>query len=142
MKSILHNLLIKAPAENIYSAITTGEGLAGWWAPDTNAKPEPDSIARFTFGPQYFKEMKITELKPFTKVEWLCLTGYEEWIGTTLSFELQPSDKGTRLFFHHDGWKEYTTEFAECSYTWAAFLRSLKLLCETGKGQPFPNQHQ
>jgi hypothetical protein len=50
-------------------------------------------------------------------------------------------NKGTLLIFHHDDWKAYTPMFAECSYTWGQFLRSLKLLCETGKGRPWPKQH-
>jgi uncharacterized protein YndB with AHSA1/START domain len=139
MKSICHRLLIETPIEKVYEALTTQEGLSRWWTPDTKAKPEVGSILRFAFGPDYFKEMKVEELKPFSKVKWACLKAYKDWIGTTLTFELQPHDKGTVLFFHHDGWKEYTPEFASCSYDWALFFRSLKFLCETGKGFPYPD---
>ena len=141
MKSIYHQLRIAAPAEKVYNAITTQEGLSGWWTPETKAKPETGSILRFAFGPDYFKEMKVTKLEPPSRVEWLCVKGYEEWIGTTITFEIETDDKGTVLFFHHDGWKDYTPEFAGCSYDWALFLRSLRLLCETGKGLPFPYQN-
>jgi len=142
MKSILHRLEINAPLEKVYEAITTQEGLSGWWTPETKAKPELGSIARFAFGPDYFKEMKIEELKPPSRVKWLCVKGYKDWIGTTVTFELQSHEKGTLLFFHHDGWKEYTQGFAACSYDWAIFLRSLKFLCETGKGLPYPNHYK
>jgi hypothetical protein len=92
------------------------------------------------------------------------MAGAKEWIGTLISFRLQPSDKKsllnsnpevkdqiqqqkkddkvTLLIFRHDDWKEYTPMFAECNYTWGQFLRSLKLFCETGKGRPWPNQHR
>jgi uncharacterized protein YndB with AHSA1/START domain len=164
MPHIRHELLIGATAEKVYGAITGQEGLSAWWTPDTNAKPERDSVARFAFGSEYFKEMKITELKPSEQVKWICIAGADEWIGTTISFKLQPGDKegllnsrpelkdqlqqksninnGTLLIFNHDDWKEYTPMMAECNYTWAQFLRSLKLLCETGKGRPWPNQHR
>lgn len=164
MPNIRHEVLIAAPADEIYKALTCQEGLSAWWTPDTKAKPERDSVARFPFGPEYFKEMKIAELKPLEQVKWICITGVDEWIGTTISFELQPGDKETLLnshpemkdqiqqkrnahqvtllIFHHDNWKDYTPMFAECNYTWGQFLRSLKLLCETGKGQPWPNQHR
>ena len=142
MPDIRHLLRINATAENVYSAITTQEGLSGWWCSDTKAKPEQGSVARFTFGPEYFKEMKITQLKPATLVKWLCITGYEEWIGTTIIFKLQSDGISTTLTFQHDNWKDYTEEFAACSYHWALFLRSLRLLCETGKGLPSPNQLQ
>lgn len=138
-KSICHRLLIESPVEKVYEVLTTQEGLAGWWTPDTIAKPEVGSILRFAFGPDYFKEMKIEELKPYSKVKWLCVKAFEEWLGTTLTFELEPHRKGCTLFFHHDGWKSYTPEFASCSYDWALFFRSLKFLCETGKGFPYPD---
>ncbi|MGC4231499.1 MAG: SRPBCC domain-containing protein [Niabella sp.] len=141
-KSIYHRLLIEAPAETVYEALTTQEGLAGWWTPETTINPEVGGIARFVFEPEYFKEMEITELQPYSKVSWLCRKGYEDWVGTTLSFELEPHVKGTVLFFHHDGWKAYTPEFASCSYDWALFFRSLKFLCETGKGFPYPDFNQ
>ena len=139
MPNIHHELLIAAPAEKIYDAITSQEGLSAWWTPGTTAKPELDSVARFPFGPEYFKEMKITELKPCAQVKWICITGADEWIGSTISFKLRPGDKetlsnsnpeikgqiqqqrsdnGTLLIFHHDDWKEYTPMFAECNYTW------------------------
>ena len=164
MPGIHHELLIAVPAEKVYRAITTGEELAAWWTPGTNAKPELDSVARFPFGPDYFKEMKIVELEPFVRVKWKCIAGTDEWIGTTLSFHLYGGDKetllrshpevqgqvqqqkdfinGTLLTFHHDNWREDTPMLAECNYTWAQFLRSLKLLCETGKGRPWPGQHR
>ena len=137
-KSIYHRLLIKAPVEKVYEAITTQKGLSGWWTPETIAKSEVGSIMKFSFS-DYQKEIKIEELKPYSKVRWLCLKAFPEWIGTTLTFELEPHAKGSVLFFHHDGWKEYSNEFASCSYDWALFFRSLKFLCETGKGFPYPD---
>jgi uncharacterized protein YndB with AHSA1/START domain len=142
MKSIYHRLVIEAPVEKVYEAITTQQGLSGWWTPETKAKPEVGSVSRFAFGPDYFKELKVEELKPVSRVKWICLKGYDEWIGTTMTFELQPHARGTVLLLHHDGFKEYNDGFASCSYDWAIFLRSLKLLCQTGKGTPYPNHHQ
>jgi len=164
MPNIRHELFIGAPASQVYSAITSQEGLSAWWTPDTRAKPERDSVARFAFGPEYFKEMRIVELTPSRQVKWVCMTGADEWIGTTISFELESGDRatllsahpeakgqiqqgrnsgnGTLLMFRHDDWKEYTPMFAECNYTWGRFLRSLKLLCETGKGRPSPHEHR
>lgn len=138
MGCIYHRLLIEVPVETVYGALTTQKGLSGWWTPETIAKPEVGSVSRFAFGPTYFKEMKVTELKPYSSVKWLCLKAFDEWIGTTISFELEPHRKGSILSFQHDGWAAFTLEFAGCSFDWALFLRSLKLLCETGKGVPYP----
>jgi hypothetical protein len=118
----------------------------------------------FPFGPEYSKEMRITSLKPSSHVKWICIKGAKEWVGTTISFEILPVEKktvarahpeladqiqqqhnfsiGTLLVFRHNDWKDYSPMFAECNYTWAQFLRSLKLLCENGEGRPWPNQHR
>ena len=136
---IYHRLLIEAPAETVFGALSTQKGLAGWWTPHTTATPETGSIATFTFEPHYTKEMKVEQLKAYSKVHWLCVKGYEDWIGTTIEFDLEPHQKGCVLIFRHDGWKARTAEFASCSYDWALFLRSLKMLCETGKGLPYPD---
>lgn len=162
MPSIRHELIISAPAEKVYSAISSQEGLSAWWTPGTIAKAEVGTVARFAFGPTYFKEMKIAELKTSTRVKWICISGADEWIGTTISFKLeggnkktlsdahpetgdqlrQNKDNVTLLILQHDDWKDYTPMYAECTYTWGQFLRSLKLFCENGKGTPWPDQHR
>lgn len=135
---ICHRLRIDVPVETVFHALTTEEGLSAWWTPDTKAQPVIGSTLKFSFGPDYSKEIRVEDLHHYDKVKWLCLKAQEEWIGTTISFDLEPHPKGTVLSFNHDNWRAYTPEFAGCSYAWALFLRSLKLLCETGKGLPFP----
>jgi len=162
MPNIHHAVLIGASVEKVYKAITSQQGLSAWWTPKATAKEELNSIAYFPFGDGYFKEMKITEIKDLELVRWNCISGDKQWIGTNISFNLLTGDKAdllisypdlrgqleqlqhkktTLLIFNHNDWKEYSLMFAECSYTWGQFLRSLKLFCETGKGQPWPNQH-
>jgi uncharacterized protein YndB with AHSA1/START domain len=162
MPNIHNAVLIGSSIEKVYESITSSEGLSAWWTPNAKTTVEINSVASFPFGNDYIKEMKITELKPFESVKWACIKGTDEWIGTNISFKLLTADKktlldlypdisgqveqlttdqGTLLIFNHNDWKEYTLMFAECSYTWGQFLKSLKLYCETGKGKPYPNQH-
>jgi hypothetical protein len=108
--------------------------------------------------------MQVSQFIPFELIQWHCIHGADEWVGTTISFKLYPGSKtflltehpeaagqaeqlqsdngGTLLVFEHDNWKDYTPMYAECNYTWGQFLRSLKLYCETGKGRPWPHQHR
>lgn len=161
MPHIHHELLIASPAEKIFEAITTEEGLSGWWTPGT--KRISDEVIRFHFGDTYFKEMKIIMLEPSKLLKWICLKGADEWIDTIISFELITGDKksllslhpelqdqinqqidldkASVLIFQHNNWKDYTPMFSECNYTWGRFLRSLKLFCESGKGTAWPAQH-
>jgi len=135
MTAIRHNLAIKATPEKIFNAITSQEGLENWWAKQTVAKPEAGFVNIFTFG-ESRNEMKVAKLLTNHKVEWECINSMEEWIGTTISFELEEKEGRTILRFAHSGWRAVTDTFASCNYNWALFMKSLKSLCETGTGTP------
>jgi len=73
--------------------------------------------------------MKIIDLQPNKRVEWECLVGDKEWIGTKLIFELEEKDNETILRFTHSNWKAETDFFASCNFQWAYYLVSLKQYC-------------
>jgi len=63
----------------------------------------------------------------------------EEWIGTELTFDLKPENASTVVLFAERAWKEQVEFMHYCSTKWAVYLLSLKSLCETGIGRPFPD---
>lgn len=135
MAEIKHKLVIKTTPEKVYEAITTQQGLAGWWAKQTTAKPEVGFVNTFTFG-EFRNEMEVSLLNANKRVEWQCINSIEEWIDTTITFDLEEKDGHTILRFTHAGWKAVTDTFADCNYDWGRFMASLKSLCETGTGTP------
>jgi uncharacterized protein YndB with AHSA1/START domain len=140
MTAIKHLLVIKSSPEKIYSAITTNEGTAKWWTEQSEIGNKVGDINIFDFGDRYHNEMIIINLIPNKKVEWECLVGDKEWIGTKLIFEIEEKDKNSVLKFTHGNWREETDFFASCNYHWGYYMRSLKQFCETGKGNPFQNE--
>jgi uncharacterized protein YndB with AHSA1/START domain len=140
MTAIKHLLVIKSSPEKIYSAITTNEGTAKWWTEQSEIGNKVGDINIFDFGDRYHNEMIIINLIPNKKVEWECLVGDKEWIGTKLIFEIEEKDKNSVLKFTHVNWREETDFFASCNYHWGYYMRSLKQFCETGKGNPFQNE--
>ena len=139
MPSIKHYLVIKAVAEKVYTALSKTEGLCGWWTVEAKADERVGGTAEFIFGERYYNKMKITNLLNSKKVEWKCLEGDKEWIGTTFLFDLEEKDGSTILRFSQNNWKEETDFFASCNYNWGYYLKSLKQYCETGAGIPFNN---
>jgi len=122
----------------VYWALTDQEGLAGWWTRNVNAPPGVGAVIEFRFDDKGFNDMKVLELSPGKRVRWQCVDGAKEWIGTELSFELSEKDGGTVLLFAQRGWKEQVEFMHYCSTKWATYLLSLKNLCESGKGTPYP----
>ena len=140
MPDILHKVGIKSSSPNdVYRALTEIDDLSAWWTTDTKGESKVGGALQFRFGAGGF-DMKVLELHPATRVLWQVVDGPEEWIGTTISFDLKQNDDWTIIIFKHAGWKQPVEFMHHCSTKWAVFLLSLKSLLESGKGAPYPNE--
>lgn len=139
MPDILHRVGIKSSPNVVYKALTSTEGLSGWWTTDTQGEGEVGGVIQFRFEPKGGFDMKVIELDPARRVLWRVVDGPEDWLGTTVGFDLKRDDDFTIILFKHQGWKEPVESMHHCTTKWAVFLMSLKSFVETGKGAPFPN---
>ncbi|TDB82735.1 SRPBCC domain-containing protein [Micromonospora sp. KC721] len=138
MVDILHRVGIKTPTPHkVYDALTTVEGLASWWTDDTKGDGDVGGVLRFRFPVGGF-DMEVVELRPSERVAWRVVDGPEEWIGTTIDWDLRQAGDYTIVLFRHQGWREPVEFMHHCSTKWATFLMSLKSLVETGEGAPAP----
>ena len=147
MVDILHRVGATAATSDIYAALTTIDGLAGWWTEKTTlvggtGAGDVGGVVRFRFdlpeGEDGF-DMKVLEVRPGELVLWEVVAGPPEWVGTKVRFELSQNDQWAIVRFGHEGWAEPVEFMHHCSTKWATFLLSLKELAETGKGRPAPN---
>ena len=139
MVDILHRVGIKSQVADVYTALTTAEGLAGWWTTKTEGDgDEVGGVVQFRFGAGGF-DMKVLELDTDKHVLWEVVDGPEEWMGTHVRWDIAQADDYTVVLFKHEGWKEPVEFMHHCSTKWAIFLMSLKSLVETGKGNPDPD---
>jgi uncharacterized protein YndB with AHSA1/START domain len=138
MADILHRIGVEQSSpKQVYDALTTLDGLSGWWAERTTGDTDVDGVIEFRFEAGGF-DMKVLELDPGRLVRWEVVDGPEEWIGTTVRWELRQVDDFTIVLFKHEGWREPVEFMHHCSTKWATFLMSLKELVETGEGRPDP----
>jgi uncharacterized protein YndB with AHSA1/START domain len=140
---ILHRVGIKSSLDEVYKALATRDGLAGWWTTNTQGESKVGGVIQFRFSADgreigHF-DMKVLELHPARRVLWQVVDGPPEWIGTKVSFELKQEDEYSIILFKHQDWKEPVEFMHHCSTKWAIFLMSLKSLLETGKGAPSPD---
>jgi hypothetical protein len=49
MPDIIHRVGIKKPAANVYPALSTIDGLAGWWTSDTTGTSQVGGNITFRF---------------------------------------------------------------------------------------------
>jgi uncharacterized protein YndB with AHSA1/START domain len=140
---ILHRVGIKASLTDVYTALTTREGLAAWWTNDTKGDSKVGGTIQFRFSADGAEiggfDMQVLELEPGKRVLWQVVDGPAEWIDTRIGFDLKQEDGYTVVLFKHEGWREPGEFMYHCSTKWATFLMSLKSLLETGKGAPSPH---
>jgi uncharacterized protein YndB with AHSA1/START domain len=144
MVDIIHRVGIKAPVSNVYAALSTVEGVAGWWTTDTTGVSKSGGHIDVRFLSPGGKEigsmnMEVMELDPNKKVHWRFKSGPAEWVGTNVIFNLSQDGEYTIVLFGHKNWREADEFTSHCSMKWATFMLSLKDLVETGKGKPSPN---
>ena len=140
MAEMLHAIQIAALPQTVFNAVSTQDGLRGWWTADSAAEPKVGSIAEFGFGNHATAfRMKISECNVETIV-WECLGDVDEWRGTRLVWSLLAVEGGTFVRFTHSGWKSVDGWFAQCNSTWGELMHRLKAYVEgknPGRGSAF-----
>jgi uncharacterized protein YndB with AHSA1/START domain len=134
-----HRFEFAAPIDAVYGAIATPEGVRGWWTPNADVATEVGEIGRLHFGKSGWTDLRIERLEAPHRVEWACVAQSianfqpdDEWVGTTISFELGETDGGTRLDFTHHGLAPLGC-IELCETGWQLHIgQSLKALVEKG----------
>jgi uncharacterized protein YndB with AHSA1/START domain len=144
MADIVHRIGIKAPVSKVYAALSTVEGVAGWWTKDTSGVSKVGETIEVRFHTREGKQighmtMKVIALDLNKKVHWRVTAGPEEWVGTDVVFDLSQEGDDTIVLFGHKKWREVNDFTSHCSTKWATFLLSLRELVESGKGKPSPD---
>jgi len=143
MVDILHRVGMRTESpQKVYDALTTVDGLAGWWTDDTKGSGEVGGVLEFRFPPLDGFDMEVVEAKPSERVTWRVADGPGEWIGTTIEWRLRQEDEYTIVLFRHEGWQEPGEFMHHCSTKWGSYLMSMKSLVETGEGAPAPRDVQ
>lgn len=145
MKDYHCTIKINAPAEKVYKAITTQQGIQNWWTSDCVAESKQGGKATMRFG-NTFAIMQFEKLTPYTEVQWKCLEQYHEaqpplkkkneWDGTRIVFKIKSIDPmHSELDFIHNGLNPAMECYHICEKGWDHFLKnSLKGYLENGKG--------
>jgi uncharacterized protein YndB with AHSA1/START domain len=138
MESMEHEVWLDAPADAVFAALTTKEGLDRWWGPVTNAEARVDSVVEFDHGLGAPLQMEITELVPNERVTWRCISAFSdpsnpasEWRGQELRFDLAPygevellgtTQKATVLRLRITGWPANARWYGFCNAAWGQTL--------------------
>ena len=140
MPEIRHRVGIAAPQHRVYEMLATKDGLAKFWTAQVEGDSEVGGRLRFFFGkPEPSAVMEVVELSPDDRVQWRCVNGAAEWVGTTVTFDLKSTGGETVLLFTHADWREPVEFMHHCSTKWATVLIGLRSGLEGGAFAAFPD---
>ena len=138
MSQMKHQVRIHAAPETVYQALTTEEGLRGWWAGDSVADARVGAAAEFRYGEDGpLLRMRIAELVPGSRVVWECLGEDKEWRGTRVVWQMKTAGGATDLTLNHTDWISNEGSFGTCNAIWGCSLYRLKDFAEGRKPGPF-----
>src|SRR5271167_219290 len=97
MAEIMHEIKIVGTAEQVFSALTTLDGIKSWQTPQAEGTGAVGSewIFKFTGRPEFHWE--VTASEPPRHVAWRCTSGPGDSVGTRAIFDISPTDDGRTL---------------------------------------------
>jgi uncharacterized protein YndB with AHSA1/START domain len=134
MPDILHRVGVNAQPDRVFKALSTIDGLRGWWVSETTGDAGTGRLIDFGFC-----QMQVIAAIPDQRVRWRCIQGPVEWVGTEVTFALVWKNEQTFIVFKHADWKKPVEFMYHCRTKWATFLLSLRDLLETADGHPVPH---
>lgn len=138
MTKTAHKITINAPSKEVFNAITTVEGLKGWFSKEV--KGQPDKGGEFTLSFTHHEgpfRWKVTEMTPHSEVGWQCKEGPGRSIGTKAIFRLSNrGDDKTIVDFEHDGFEDTDEKITTCNTLWGGIMSHLKKYVESEQPQP------
>jgi uncharacterized protein YndB with AHSA1/START domain len=138
-------LNLPAGPDIVSALFTSAAGVSRWWGP-TEGDAAAGGTLVTSFGDHGVNAMRVLEAGP-SRVVWESIapvdttpTGHtQEWLGTTMEFDIVPTDAGTgtELRFRHAGLTPQLQCWDSCVTAWTYFMASIEAFANTGTGTPF-----
>jgi uncharacterized protein YndB with AHSA1/START domain len=136
LRDIVDGVEIAAPAAKVLAALTTAEGIRGWWTRDTDVSATEHTY-RFGKGERARASTFRVEKQDARGIALVCIAETDPaWLATRLSFGLESVGSATRVQLVHAGFTPGNRCYDDCVGGWRHFMASLKAYVETGTGTP------
>ena len=126
-------------ARAVYAAITTTDGITGWWtsrATGAGAEVGDRLSLRFPDAPVTW-DMTVAVADRPERVEWDCTGGPPGWPGTRVRWGVEPDGADVVVRFDHTGFATVDDMFRIVTVGWAQMLLSLRDYLASGVRKPF-----
>lgn len=135
--AIYHDLIIEAPINNVFNAISNAEELTKWWPLRCEGDPNLNTTYNFYFSNEYNWFGVVSSIKNNEHFHIKMTEADTDWNSTTFGFDLKEDNNRTHVSFFHKNWPECNQHFKRSSFCWAVLLQGLKNYLEKGVVIPF-----
>jgi uncharacterized protein YndB with AHSA1/START domain len=137
----MHHLITVdgADADAAYTALTTQDGITGWWTSraQVSGKAIGDRLTMSFPDASYTWDVRVARTEPTARVEWE-FTGGPPWVqDTRIAWEVEAGDSGVVVRFDHTGFHAADDKFRIITVGWAQVLLCLRSYLESGIRKPF-----
>jgi uncharacterized protein YndB with AHSA1/START domain len=137
MAKTSHRINVGAPKSRVFNALTTLNGLKGWYTPHIQGGLAAGETAIFSFTDEDPFHWQFVELVPPVQVRWRCVQGPGRAAGTAVTFRLSEHKDGrTTVECDHEGFDESDKALGSCNTLWGILMDRLRKFSETDKPQP------
>lgn len=134
---VAHEIKIRAARATVFDALTTKSGMQGWHTAHVDGDGSMGSTWHLEFPDAPSFDWQVTTSTTNECVEWECVAGPGDSVGTTVTFDLADTDDGRTLVRHtHAGWPDEEGNFRKCNTLWGVLMHHLKQYAETNTAQP------
>jgi uncharacterized protein YndB with AHSA1/START domain len=134
---ILHDFPINAPAERVFQAVASPQGLDSWWTKECAGKPTEGEEYRLYFGPQFDWRAVVSRCVTNQEFELRMTRADQDWLHSHVGFSMSESGATTQVRFRHLGWPAANDHYRTSCYCWAMYLRLLRRYVEFGEVVPY-----
>jgi uncharacterized protein YndB with AHSA1/START domain len=139
MSEIITQFDVEAPPATVWAALTTAEGIRGWWTTQAEIVSGEHTVVqvRFPDAPMSW-DFRVDEALKAERLGWHCVGGPPPWIGTDILFRIGDAPEGgTRVVFDHAGWTDAEEMVRVVTFGWVEMFQRLKAYAASGQPQPY-----
>ena len=135
MTDVLFRFDVPAPPERVIEAVTTTDGIKGFWTSRAEVPLEVGGTLElgFAIAPLPF-DLRL-ERSDQQSVVWRTETFPPHWVGTSIHWDVVACETGSTVGFRHEGFSD-DEEAGRVAYTWGQIMTRLVEYAETRKPNP------
>jgi len=133
MHTLTHSFATSATPSAVRAALTTADGIRGWWSRDCDVDEDAHELRFDKGGRTVTMNFRVDQAEDH-EVRLTCTAnGNPVWVGTTLTWRVA---EGTVTLEHAGFAEDQSPPFAMTRDGWPMFVASLEAYLATGTGQP------